>query len=610
MQSDIKNIANTDPIDVYDPYLSAIDGRKDYPHMRGGYKIWPDGKRVAEAKHRIMCIGNSTSLWPSADWSQKIGKALLAQKLPIAIYNGAGKGHTSSQELMRVVRDTSGIAPTLIVSLSGICDIGYLQNAKNQPFSHKYTRRAMNVLRDSGTINEVSYGYPDPSTPAQAWCRNQYLMAVIARGLGSQIISFLQATQGYGTYTYSEKEKDYFNIKAKVILKAIDKPYGDCVTDFYAEVKDIIAAQPADFAHVIDFTDVFADCPGAYRDHRHQSEEGVAYLARCMLPIVEQKIAQPNIAITEMMPAAPKSAIVKSPSSEVVKSPSKDKIGLYDPLMGSVSPVARWPNAVGGYKVWPEDKAASDAADLRIMSMGNSTSLWPSAAWSMELGEMIQSDLAPDNRSVAIYNGAGKGSTSSQEVMRVMRDAPGIAPSMIVSLSGICDIGYLISAANQPFAHKYTRRVMDFVREDDIVSDIVFGYPDSTSPAAVWCRNQRMIGALARELNVPILTFLQPVQGFGVYPQTQEEIDFLAKKGQVILSATKEPYIEAVTEFYTQVLEIIRSNPSSFSHVIDFTDVFADCPGAYRDHRHQAPKGVTHLATKMHPIVSNLIQFN
>ena len=601
MSSDIKKIATTDPIDVYDPYLSAIDGRKDYPHMRGGYKIWPDSKRVAVAEHRLLCIGNSTSLWPSSDWSQQLGKMLMSKNLPIAIYNGAGKGNTSSQELIRVMRDTSGIAPTLIVSLSGICDIGYLINAKNQPFSHKYTRRVMTLARDSGMIRDISYGYPDPSTPAQVWCRNQYLMGLIAKGLSCPIITLLQAVQGYGAYTYTPKEQANFDVKSKVVLKAIDKPYGDCVTEFYTEVKDIIAARPADFAHVVDFTDIFADCPEAYRDHRHQSEAGVAHLAKAILPLVEAKIAQASAPGLAPPPVALATTVPP-------KKTYKDKIGLYDPLMGSVSPVARWGNAVGGYKIWPEDKDASAAADLRIMSMGNSTSLWPSAAWSMELGEMLQADPASKAHKVAVYNGAGKGSTSSQEVMRVMRDAPGIAPHMIVSLSGICDIGYLISAANQPYAHKYTRRVMGFVREDDIFSDVVYGYPDTTSPAEVWCRNQRMISALTTEFGIPVLTFFQPVQGFGTYPQTQEEIDLLAEKGKVVLSAAKKPYIEAVTEFYTQVFEIMNADPASYEHVVDFTNVFADCPGAYRDHRHQSPKGVTHLATKMHPIVRDTLK--
>ena len=598
MSQDITRLSVTDPIDAYDPYLAAIDARGTHPHRRGGYKIYPDSKRVEVAEHRLMCIGNSTSVWPSANWSQRMGKALMAKGLGVAIYNGAGDGNTSSQEAIRVLRDTAGIDPTLIVSLSGICDIGHLLNPKNQPFANKYTRRIMDVVQDSDLVGEVVYGYPDPSTPAQVWCRNQYLMRVLAGGMGIPIVTFLQAVQGYGAYDPTPEEQDFFAQKAKVVLKAIDLPYGQCVTDFYTEVKEIIASRPADFDHVVDFTDVFADCPGAYRDHRHQSEAGVEHLARAITTVVLRKMAD------ETIPAKFEKDTVAPVVQTATVQPDGDRIGLYDPLMSSVSPIARWPNVAGGYKIWPEDKAESDAADLRIMSMGNSTSLWPSAAWSMELGQMLQAE----GHRVAVYNGAGKGATSSQELMRVMRDAPGIAPHVIVSLSGICDIGYLLNAADQPFAHKYTRRVMDFVAADDIVSDVVYGYPDTSAPADVWCRNQRMARVLADEMGIPIVTFLQAVQGFGRYDQTPEEADTLARKGQVVLAAAGIPYSEAVTQFYTRVREIIAARPADFDHVVDFTDVFADCPGAYRDHRHQAPKGVTHLAQKMLPIVRRVLE--
>lgn len=277
-----------------------------------------------------------------------------------------------------------------------------------------------------------------------------------------------------------------------------------------------------------------------------------------------------------------------------------DPIGLYDPYMGSVSPTGQHKYVAGGYKIWPENRASVQAATLRIMSIGNSTSLWPSAAWSMELGEML---TTPD-RKVAVFNGAGKGNTSSQELLRVLRDAPGIAPNIIVALSGICDIGYLLNTKNNPFMHKYTRRVMDTLRESDLVDDVVYGYPIEASPAAVWCRNQRMARVIADEMGIPIVVFLQAVQGFGRYDQTPQEAEHLAKKGKVVLLAADKPYIDCVQDFYTEVRATIAANPAAYDHVVDFTDVFADCPGAYRDHRHQSPEGVTHLASKMLPIVT------
>lgn len=277
---------NKDSVGLYDPLLAAIGPKGKHPHFRGGYKIWPDADRVNTAKWRLMCIGNSTSLWPDAAWSLELGKLLLAADHSVSIFNGAGKGNSSSQEVMRVLRDVSGIKPDIIVSLSGICDIGYLLNGKGMPFRHKYTRRVLDGAKSAGLISDVVYGYPNELSPAEVWCLNQRLAKAAAEVQGVPLVTFLQAVQGYGTYSQSPEEVAFYATKSPVILKAADKPYGECVIEFYTEVKQIMAATPKTYAHVVDFTEVFADCPGAYRDHRHQSPKGVLHLSQKMMPIV------------------------------------------------------------------------------------------------------------------------------------------------------------------------------------------------------------------------------------------------------------------------------------------------------------------------------------
>lgn len=273
-----------------------------------------------------------------------------------------------------------------------------------------------------------------------------------------------------------------------------------------------------------------------------------------------------------------------------------DKIGVFDPLLSVVSPPSRHGRMSGGYKLWPE--AGSDPAKtLRLLSYGNSTGVWPLGNWS----ELVARKLEAKSLPVTLFHGAGKGNTSSQEAIRILRDAPAIRPHLAFSLSGICDIGYLLNSATQPFAHKYTRRVLDFVRETTLVSDVVYGYPDTSSPAAAWCRNQRLARVMAEELGFPLIVFLQPVQGYGTYDQSGDEKAFFTEKAKVILGAAGKPYGDCVKEFYDEVLGTLARNPSDYGHIVDFTNVFADCPGAYRDHRHQNDKGVAHLAARMLP---------
>ena len=286
----------SDQIGLFDPLLSAIGPRGSHKYFQGGYKVWPDSERVAQANVRIMAIGNSTSLWPDAAWSLHLGQSLADKGVKVAIYNGAGKGNTSSQEVLRVLRDTPAIKPNIIVSLSGICDIGYLLNAKNYPFSHKYSRRVMSHAKEEGVISGVNYGFPDDRSPAQIWCYNQRMKKILAEEQGARAITILQPVQGFGSYPQSADEKLHFSQKAPVILKAADKPYSECVKEFYTEVLDMIRKNPELYGDFIDFTDVFADCPGAYRDHRHQSQVGVEYLAKEIESIVMAQIKSLGLA--------------------------------------------------------------------------------------------------------------------------------------------------------------------------------------------------------------------------------------------------------------------------------------------------------------------------
>lgn len=282
-----RHYKETDKIGVFDPLLSVVSPPSRHGRISGGYKLWPEAGSDPAKTLRLLSYGNSTGVWPLGNWSEIVARKLEAKSLPVTLFHGAGKGNTSSQEAIRILRDAPAIRPHLAFSLSGICDIGYLLNSATQPFAHKYTRRVLDYVRETAFVTDVVYGYPDDSSPAAAWCRNQRLARVMAEELGFPLIVFLQPVQGYGRYDQSDAEKAFFNDKAKVVLGAAGKPYGDCVKEFYDEVLNIIARNASDYDHVIDFTDVFADCPGAYRDHRHQNEKGVAHLAAKMLPHIE-----------------------------------------------------------------------------------------------------------------------------------------------------------------------------------------------------------------------------------------------------------------------------------------------------------------------------------
>lgn len=211
--------------------------------------------------------------------------------------------------------------------------------------------------------------------------------------------------------------------------------------------------------------------------------------------------------------------------------------------------------------------------------------------------------MTTPDREVAVFNGAGIGSFSSQEVIRILRDAPGIGPDLVLSLSGICDLGYILNAKNLPFRHRYMRDANDGLVDNGLVDALAYVYPDTARPAEIWCRNQRFAKALCDQLSIEIYVFLQSVQGYGAYPQSPEEEAAFEEKYKVVLKAANKPYGVCITEFYTEVLDITGSDPEAYAHIVDITDAFADCPGAYSDHRYQSATGTTHLAAKLLPYV-------
>lgn len=283
-------LKETDPIGTFDPLLAAVNPKGSYSFYRGGYLLWPNPRKVEAATIRIMTIGNSTSLWPDSDWSRQLGEMLVAEGYNLGIYHGAGKGNTSSQDVLRVVRDAAAIQPDLIISLSGICDIGYLLNSRGYPFAHKYVRRALGYIKDYKFANETVYGYPDSASPAEVWCRNQRIASCVAQTLGSSYLVFLQPIMGFGNYKMSPEESSLYTQKSAVVLQAINKPYGECIGSFYTEVRQIINADPQCHRNIVDFSDVFAEFNGAYRDHRHQSPAGVAHLAQQMFSLINQRL--------------------------------------------------------------------------------------------------------------------------------------------------------------------------------------------------------------------------------------------------------------------------------------------------------------------------------
>lgn len=264
----------------YDPLLAQVSGRGRWQnYIDGGFKLWPLATSL-DCRPRILLLGNSSSMWPEYPFAIQAGELLARRGMDVHVINGSARGHTSSQELLRVVRDATALRPNIIFSLSGICDLGYLQYSNpHNPFFHKDGRLVAAAVRAAGLAKHVSAGVHEDQSPAQMWCRNNRMARILAEDMGAIYISGLQPVLGYGRYNMTEQDRELFQSKRNVVLSLNQKTYGDSVQEFYDEVKAIVASDPRRHSHVWDLTDVYDGAVGAYTDHRHPSAAGCSMIA-------------------------------------------------------------------------------------------------------------------------------------------------------------------------------------------------------------------------------------------------------------------------------------------------------------------------------------------
>ena len=138
----------------------------DYSSV-GGLAGWAKHGSESEDALRIMALGGSTSseLYLPENWVSRLHKALSSKGFKNVIFNGAYEMDDAQKELSRMCRDIRNLAPDVVISMSGVNDIGN----KNDKFD---------FLRDEDTF--------------EYWKRIQRYMKTVAESENAVFLSFLQ----------------------------------------------------------------------------------------------------------------------------------------------------------------------------------------------------------------------------------------------------------------------------------------------------------------------------------------------------------------------------------------------------------------------------------
>lgn len=254
---------------------------------------------------RIVTLGGSTtdpliSLFlndPEADpesphnWSQDLVRIFQEKKIAAKVYNGGVSGYSSSQELLKLIRDTIHLKPHIVLVLNGVNEIGFCHALKTNPLIHPYQKKLMDsiildnhqfllpnikgllklLFRSNDKLTGANYGVvSESSSPVDNWHKNIYLSNAICNSLNIKYICFLQPTLGFGIYNASREERAWLKKKGPHYLKSMHK--------FYMYAKQLARKN----AYCVDLTDIFAEQRNVYLDPRHLKAKGNRIIAEAI----------------------------------------------------------------------------------------------------------------------------------------------------------------------------------------------------------------------------------------------------------------------------------------------------------------------------------------
>lgn len=142
--------------------LNAFDPTMGYAHdyleldkklSTAGKKIIPGFVKYGDesgdsTQVRVVVLGGSTSdgtLMPYS-WPEDLYQIMKDNRYNSVVYNGGVGGFSSSQELLKLIRDVIQLKPDIVISLDGINDISCIHSIQDYPYINPYQQFVFEYL--------------------------------------------------------------------------------------------------------------------------------------------------------------------------------------------------------------------------------------------------------------------------------------------------------------------------------------------------------------------------------------------------------------------------------------------------------------------------------
>lgn len=229
-----------------------------------------------ECTQQIVILGNSTTdplFYPQKAWPEFLYERYNRQKKNVIIYNGAITDYSSSNELMKLLRDVILLSPDIVVSYSGFIDF--------RQYVERYPHINLNLMRTGEAwkkeeCKEVIYGLPDDRTAYTRWLENEKIMHKICEMYNIKFYGILQPWIGSENEDAVSKLKIWNENYWSVVFPQFDK-----LLENASDFKKGIQSSVEKYNWLYDCTSIFAEIndESIYFDSIHTNEKGNRIIA-------------------------------------------------------------------------------------------------------------------------------------------------------------------------------------------------------------------------------------------------------------------------------------------------------------------------------------------
>lgn len=233
----------------------------------------------------IVVIGNSASdplFYPQKSWTEYLSEIFLKEKKSAVIYNGAVTDYSSSNELVKLIRDVLLLKPDIVISYSGFID--FREYMKYFPYIN------LNLMKraDEWQANHTSvvYGVHDERSSYTRWLENERSMQAVCGEFNIKFYAILQPWVGSHEVEESNVLAAWYHNYWSVVFPQFSEILNNAV-----EFKTKIGYAAVRYDWLYDFTEIFAKFPVShiFYDSIHVNEIGNRIVAQSVYEIIKDE---------------------------------------------------------------------------------------------------------------------------------------------------------------------------------------------------------------------------------------------------------------------------------------------------------------------------------